>query len=259
MAIPSKITFYDGEFTVKEKTLSPYSIRIRLLLDYKNIAYEILWIQFPDIEATAKAVGAPPTTMKADGTPRYTIPFITVAFPDQPAIAISDSARIAQFIEKTYPDHEDKLLPSNARIFQSMFTKYMAEKILGSVVKITTPLVVRALPENNQKWIIETRKSIFGKSIEEIAPQDESSIAEAWMIIEAAFDDLAAHLDTVQEGNFRITGEPSYAEFELVSVLNVVKRLSPSSWRRLEGRNGGKWAKLMDLPLYKELLPANRV
>ncbi|KAL5503989.1 hypothetical protein ACEPAH_8061 [Sanghuangporus vaninii] len=259
MALPSKITLYDVEFTLKEKTLSPYSIRLMLLLGYKNIAYETVWISFPDVEATAKAVNALPTFTKADGTPGYTIPFITASFPDKSTIAISDSLRIAQFIETTYPDPEDKIMPSNARVFQSMFTKYMTERIYGSINKISMPLVISALPESAGKWIVATRKNTIGKTVDEIAPQDETSVTEAWKGIEAAFDDLAAHLDSGGEGNFRVTGSASYAEFELVSVLNFVKRLSPDGWNRLEVRNGGRWGKLMDLPLYKKLVPANRV
>ncbi|KAL5485863.1 hypothetical protein ACEPAI_6905 [Sanghuangporus weigelae] len=234
--LPRKITLYDVEFTFKENPLSPYSIRLMLLLHYKNLAYETVWISFPHVEATAKALSAPPTFTKADGTLGYTIPFVTASFPDKSTIAISDSLRIAQFIDKMYPEPEDKIILSNARVFHSIFTKYMTERIQGSIYKISMPFAINALSESAGKCA-----------------------TEAWKVIKTAFDDLAVHLDNGGERNFRVTGNAGYAEFELVSILNLVKRLSRGGWNRLRVRNGGRWGKLTDLLLYKKLLPANRV
>lgn len=151
------------------------------------------------------------------------------------------------------------MLPPDTRVFQSIFARYLAERIQGSLIKISARSVPKNLDERSGKWWIETRKNAIGKTLDEIAPQDEAGIARAWKLIEDALDDLAAHLDAIQEGNFRVTGGPSYSEFELVSVLNTVMRVDTDAWTRVKGRNGGRWGKLMDLPLYKKLLPANKV
>ena len=88
---------------------------------------------------------------------------------------------------------------------------------------------------------------------------DEASIKAAWKRLDATFDDLAAHLDKAGEGNYRITGGVSYSEFELVSWLNMARRASYNEvWKRLASRNRGRWEKLMNLPVYKEILPADR-
>lgn len=99
-----------------------------------------------------------------------------------------------------------------------------------------------------------------GATFDQIVPQDEASVARLWKSFDAAFDDLAAYLDHAGEGNFRVTGDVSYAELELVSLLNLVKRTSfDEGWKRLKDRNGGRWAKLLELPVYQELLPVNRI
>ncbi|EJD06827.1 uncharacterized protein FOMMEDRAFT_144709 [Fomitiporia mediterranea MF3/22] len=254
------ITLYDAEFDLPEKTLSPFAIRLRLLLDYKRIPYQNVWIHFPDIEASAKSVGAPPTRINADGRPGYTIPFVTIASRDKPIIALSDSAKIAKYVEEAYPDPEGKMLPAEMRVLYSIFSQYLAQNIAGPMFKFVLPGLLRALAPHSRDWLIQTRKSTLGVTIDEMIPKDEKALTEAWRAFDAAFDELAAYLDKAGEGNFRITGEVSYVEFELVSTLNLLKRTNPDEgWKRLEARNGGRWAKLMDLPIYKRLLPANRL
>ncbi|EJD06829.1 uncharacterized protein FOMMEDRAFT_152145 [Fomitiporia mediterranea MF3/22] len=254
------IMLYDAEFNLPEKTLSPFAVRLRILLDYKCIPYQNVWIHFPDIEATAKSVGAPPTRINADGRPGYTIPFVTIASHDKPTIALSDSAKIVKYIEEAYPDPEGKMLPAGMRVLHSIFSQYLAQNIAGPMFKFVLPGLLRALAPHPRDWLIQTRKSTLGVTIDEMIPKDEKSIAEAWRAVDAAFDDLAAHLDKAGEGNFRITGDVSYVEFELVSILNLLRRTNPDEgWKRLEILNGDRWAKLMDLPIYKRLLPANRL
>lgn len=275
------ITLYDVQSTLEEKTLSPYVVRlrlvlyyfersdldlctlyidIRLFLDYRKISYETVWIDFPEVEATAKAVGAPPTMLpKADGTPGYTVPFVTIASPNKPTIALSDSFTIVEYLNKEFPDPTNLLLPSETRVFQKIFSKYLADNILRAAVPFVVPGFVAVQRKEKQAWFIETRKKTLGATLEDVIPVDEANIALAWKKFEAAFDDLAAHLDKGGEGNYRVTGNVSYAEFELVSLLNLIKRLTfEEGWKkRLETRNDGRWAKLMGLPIYKELLPMN--
>ncbi|EJD06830.1 uncharacterized protein FOMMEDRAFT_165518 [Fomitiporia mediterranea MF3/22] len=254
-----RITLYDVETNLEGKSLSPYSVTIRLLLNYKKIPYENVWLGFRDIEATAKAVGASPTKVNADGNPGYTIPFITVTNNDKQTTAISDSIKIAQYIEEAFPDPEHKLFPAETRVFQSVFSTYLTDKTRGAYSVVFLRLV-NLLLDNDREWFIESRRRIGGRSVEEMVPQDEASMQIAWKNFDAVFDELAAHLDKAGEGNYRITGGVSYSEFELVSFLNLIYRLSfDEAWKRLKGRNGGRWEKLLNLPVYKDILPVNRV
>ncbi|KAL5503988.1 hypothetical protein ACEPAH_8060 [Sanghuangporus vaninii] len=110
------------------------------------------------------------------------------------------------------------------------------------------PSATHRSPESNQKWFIGAPRSTFSRSVEEIAPQDDA-MAQAWTIIEVAFDDVAAHPVTVKEGKFCITGEPNYSRFELVAILTTVRAsglMHGEGWRDV-------WAKLMDILIYKKL------
>lgn len=229
----------------------------RLVLDYKKINYETVWINFPDIEPTAKALGVAPTKLKADGTPAYTVPFITVISQDKTILTIADSLKITEYLEKTYPNPDHRLLPAETRVFQSIFTKYLSDVLQPAMGKLMLMPIVRALPAESQEWYLETRDTFYGKGVRESLPKDEASFFEAWKAFEKAFDDLAVQLDAAGEGNFRVTGDVSFSEFELVVLLYLTKRLLyEDGWKgRLESRNGGRWAKLLNLPVYKELLP----
>ena len=72
------------------------------------------WITFPEIEAVCKSIGAPPTMTKKDGRPHYTVPFMKIepcAGSSDPVVVLSDSLKIAEYLEKTFPDPEHPLFP----------------------------------------------------------------------------------------------------------------------------------------------------
>ncbi|KAH8117822.1 hypothetical protein DFH11DRAFT_1850696 [Phellopilus nigrolimitatus] len=251
-----KITLYDVPTALEEKTMTYTTRRIRLVLDFKRIPFETAWIDFPDVEATCKSVGAPPTSIKADGNPRYTVPFITVSSPTTTTIALSDSYKIAAFIEDTFPDPEHPLLPENSRVADVVFRKYLNDKVLVPTFQILFPPFIRALPEHTQDWFIKTRLNLFGKPLSEILPKGDEAIAEAWKNIEKAFDELASYLDANGKGNCRVTSRVSFIEMELVAFLYMTKRIDYSGvWKMLEGRNEGRWVKLLDV--YAEYLPVH--
>lgn len=166
-----------------------------------------MWLDFPDVEEAAKAVGAPPTRANADRNPGYTIPFITVTSQDKPTVALSDSAKIAAYIEETFPSPDHTLLPAESRVFQSIFTKYLFEKVTCPIVMTLFMPYIRHMRPHTQEWFIESRTRTFGMSLTEMLPQDEAGIETAWRNFDAGFDDLAIHLDNSGGGNYRLTAD----------------------------------------------------
>ena len=58
------------------------------------------------------------------------------------------------------------------------------------------------------------------------------------------------------EGSFRITPRPTFSEIEFVAMLRVFKAYGSESsdgWPRMAKFNGGRWAKLLELPEYDKL------
>ncbi|KAF8509530.1 hypothetical protein BU17DRAFT_70416 [Hysterangium stoloniferum] len=66
------------------------------VLNYKGIPYNTVWVEYPEIAATMRKIGAAPTSTKPDGSPHYTIPM------GSPTV-ISDSWKIVEYLEETYP------------------------------------------------------------------------------------------------------------------------------------------------------------
>jgi glutathione S-transferase len=220
-----------------------------MILTFKKIPYETHWVQFSQVEPTAKAIGAPPTGKKADGSGHYTVPFITFESKGKPIVAISDSTLIAEYIEKTYPDPENPLFPAQERVLHAIFSAYLKEKLLPNIGPIHAPELAKALLPEEAKWFAESREAVSGKKF--VPPTDEQRGA-ALAKFEAFFDELSAHLDRTGDGNFRVTGgKVTYAEIELVGYIRTCKAINGQGWASLKTRNGGRFAKLLEIPEYQ--------
>ena len=138
-----------------------------MLLHYKNIPYVTEWINFQDVERVCKQVGAPPTRNKPDGRPLYTIPFITVKSEvDGSVLAISDSAKIAAYIERTFPDPERTLIPNGTEAFHAMFEQYCLEKLLYPLIPVLVKPFIDTL--ESPEWYAQTREEVLGKTVEQV-------------------------------------------------------------------------------------------
>jgi len=253
---PPSITLYDAASLLKEKTLSPFVGKTRLLLNYKKIPFKTVWITFPEIEPTCKSVGAPPTRKKQDGSPHYTIPFITVTPPEgseDPALAISDSGKIAEYIERAFPDPANTLIPEGTRVYRALLGQFMGEKLNLTMF----PLIVDNYRDllTTKEWYASTRETLLGSPIEAIVPKDEAGVVAAREKLWVGFDALANALDAEGEGNYHfVRGQVTYADMEVAALLYFISRISSERiWAHLKDRNGGRWQKLLDE--FKPYLP----
>jgi hypothetical protein len=94
-------------------------------LNYKGLAYKTEWIEYPDIADLCKKIGAEPTMIRKDGRPYYSLPVIQ---DPKTGAVISDSARIAEYLDETYPD-TPKVFPAGALCFA--VSKMMGPDMIG--------------------------------------------------------------------------------------------------------------------------------
>ena len=233
----------------------------RVLLDYKKIPYHTEWINFEDIERISKQIGASAAATTKDGSPRYTVPFIKVTSKTGEITAVSDSLKIAAYIERTFPDSERVLMPVGTNAFHAAFYHFFSEK----VIKALGPVLVGPYVDNlvSPEWYARTREKVYGKPVAEvIAKEDE--IENAWRNVEAGFDAIAILLDanivgdeTPEEAQKKMAAvmgdRPSFADIQLVGLLHSIIMYTPEGWARLKRRNGGRWERLVNT--YKEYLP----
>ncbi|KAK0457983.1 uncharacterized protein EV420DRAFT_1643337 [Desarmillaria tabescens] len=95
---------------------------------YENLKFQVVWVELPNVEALAIRIGAPPTGVKPDGkSPFYTIPIIQD--PSTGAV-VSESAAIAEYLDKTYPTSGPTLIPAGTKVLQLAFRDAVAESFV---------------------------------------------------------------------------------------------------------------------------------
>ncbi|KAK7033914.1 hypothetical protein VNI00_012538 [Paramarasmius palmivorus] len=235
------ITLYDvGPATNStEVSTSPHVRKTRYTLNYKGIPYKVSWVNFSNLEEIAKSIGAAPTGVRPDGTPRYTVPFIVDS---STGAVVSDSYRIAEYIDKAYPD-TPRLVPEGTGGLQWAFGDGMLARIIP-IFGLVRPLLEKANDE------------IFAKGVERVygplVPMSDEEKKVTWGVVKATLDDISKYY---KEGQVFLTGDkPIFADFSFIPVFFWVKVLFGSEseeWKEMASWNGGRWAKMLDAIQYK--------
>ncbi|KAL8889401.1 MAG: hypothetical protein Q9215_003337 [Flavoplaca cf. flavocitrina] len=184
----------------------------RLLLNYKGIPYTTQWIELDPIAPHFKSLGIPPNPPSLSSIP-YTVP--TIRLPN--GSYVMDSKNIAAILEEKYPDpplHLDS--PQLAK----------AEEILPQLFMplrgILLPGIGRNLmTEESLPYFSESRSKKYG-SLEQM--ERELSGEKQWEEPKPAMREIAALIEETG-GPFVLGREVSYADFNLVGVLSLFKRL----------------------------------
>ncbi|KAG7094541.1 hypothetical protein E1B28_005369 [Marasmius oreades] len=242
------ITLYDDGPTLFPDTslgVSPFTRRVigrstkiqpdRLTLNYKKLPYKIIEINLDKIESTAKSIGAPPTrTNPKDGTPKYTIPIIQDSETGQ---VVSDSLRIIEYLDGTYPD-TPKVMPPGTRILQNMFAETMFKSML--------PMSPVMRPKLNEKFFtpefIAGQRRVYGDEImgSTLSPEEESA---AWKTARASFDSLGEAYGKQTSPYIMGGDDPSVADFTVVGFLwfmNMTYGEESEEWKEVCSWSGGR-------------------
>ncbi|KAE9406723.1 hypothetical protein BT96DRAFT_915155 [Gymnopus androsaceus JB14] len=231
------ITLYDTPGQ-SPQPWAPNIWRIRFILNYKRLPYRTKWVEFQDIEATLRSIGAPPSSRRSDGRPVYTLPVIVdpTRNPSHPEI-LSNPNNIAEYLETHYPARP--VFPDGSRAMQSLFVHYIQEVFAKPLLPIMVPLSARGLPERSQPPVSTANSLPPG-------PQRE----RAWQLVKEQFDFLASILDKNSgdgDGVCAMGHSVSYADFALCSVLLWIENMAPhDGWARIREWNGGRWIRLRE-------------
>jgi len=240
----SEIIFYDIPGKAEETLAwSPNTWNTRFALNFKGLKYKTEWVEYPDIDALCKKIGAKHTSFKADGaTPHYTLPVI---YDPSTKAVVSDSTAIADYLDKTYPD-QPLLYPPGTRALHAAF-----ENLFSSVVGVPLyPLLVFHTSLNLNKpsydYFRKTREEAFGKKLEHIAPEGESE--EMWKKFEDGLALVAGWLKEAGDKPFIGGDQPSYADLQVGGRLIWAKLVwgeNSSGWNRIKALDGGMWGRYL--------------
>ncbi|KAJ7241644.1 hypothetical protein C8J57DRAFT_1438765 [Mycena rebaudengoi] len=222
------ITLYD----LKSASPQPWAPNIWRISDLR---YRTVWVEFPDVEATLRAIGAPASAVRSDGRPIYTLPVVA------PHI-LANTNNIAEYLEAAYPARP--VFPEGTRALQSLFVHYIQEIFVKPLLPIMVPLSHQSLPERSHGGGPSSPQVVSDASCR------PSSVNRRGAQVKEQFDFLSMILDkNVGDGDGMVAcgHEVSYADFALCSVLIWIQRMAAQDgWMRIREWNGGRWARLWE-------------
>ncbi|ESK93860.1 hypothetical protein Moror_13043 [Moniliophthora roreri MCA 2997] len=239
------ITLYDIPGS-SPQPWAPNIWRIRFVLNYKRIKYSTVWVEFPDVEATLRAIGAPPSSVRSDGRPVYTLPVLVDPGrnPSAPVI-LSNTNNISEYLEATYPSRP--VFPVGSRAVQTLFVHYIQEVFAKPLLPIMIPLSHQRLPGRSQDYL-RPQAGLSAGYPGSLPPGPQRE--QAWLAVKEQFDFLATVLAKNTgdgDGTVVMGYEVSYADFALCSVLIWIERMAPhDGWSRVRTWNGGRWERLWE-------------
>ncbi|KAH8823343.1 hypothetical protein DL96DRAFT_1617293 [Flagelloscypha sp. PMI_526] len=233
------ITLYDIPSTLPGVVWGPNTLLTRITLEFKGIPFETKWIEYPEIEPTAKTISAEPTTFRPDtGKPKYTVPMIHDA---STGTTISDSWNILNYLEETYPD-KPSLIPKGTKSLMKVFVASATMKIAEEALRpFNSPQAARIVNPSSQEYFVTVKAKEMSKPFAEL---------EAG----ASLESVKAALNWVEEliqlngGEFLVGDGFSYAEVVVGSKIywSIVHGKDSQLWREIMALNGGRWKRLVD-------------
>ncbi|KDR72407.1 hypothetical protein GALMADRAFT_253215 [Galerina marginata CBS 339.88] len=238
------IILYDIPSTLPGDALNPSTWKTRYTLNIKGIPYTTEWVEFPDIEPLAKKLGISPTLKKPDGSPLYTLPAI---YDPSTGTYVSESLRIAEYLEKTYPD-APTIFPNNTAGLQMAFTDAFMSKI-PKLLPFILPAQVLRLNSPSAEYIRRSREKDFGKTLEEVLPKGEEAVRQ-W----AAYKDGLGTVDAWYSKNggmgpFLLGETPSWADVVVGAFSMWCRKVwgeGSQEWKDIMSWHDGRWQTIME-------------
>ncbi|KZT11967.1 uncharacterized protein LAESUDRAFT_670156 [Laetiporus sulphureus 93-53] len=238
------IIFYDLLSTAPGKAWSPNTWKTRFALNYKGLPYKTVWVEYPDVAGVCNEIGASPTDTWPDGSPWYTLPAI---YDPNTKTTVSDSAMIARYLDKTYPD-TPVLIPPETDAFHAAFQEVFLLTIQKSILPLLLPPSVTVLNPPSAAYFRRTREMLYSKPLEEFSP--DGPVREGyWQELQAGFAKLAQWMSANgQDKPFFMDEKICHADLLIAGWLKWAKTVwGPDSteWATIMQWDSGKWARFM--------------
>ncbi|KAJ3725169.1 hypothetical protein C8R42DRAFT_694978 [Lentinula raphanica] len=226
----------------QDRDWSPNVWKVRLILNYKGLPHKTRWVDYPQIRDLCQAHNVSPGGHKPDGSLFYTVPVI---YDPQTSIYLSDSLRIAQYLDSTYSHRP--LFPVNLHAAILSFEDLWLDKVLRHLFPLMILPVYLKLPTASQEYFRTTRELRYKKKLEDIAPPRDHS--RLWDQVRRGLDAMSRYMDANgKQGLFWFGDELTYADMVMVAWFVWVKRIlgeETSEWKNIIQMNNGRWGRLM--------------
>ncbi|KFY11001.1 hypothetical protein V492_04738 [Pseudogymnoascus sp. VKM F-4246] len=240
-----EIVLYDLACT-KNVCFSPTVWRIRLILNYKQIPYRTVFLEFPDIEPTLKGLGIVPGESPTGEKQKYTVPaihhvptnthimdstpiakFLVTTSPQQYQSTTQTDAGtgIAKFLVTTYPTPPLPLTSELGRIIEVQARSVVGPTFRASVL----PREINILSPRSQEYFRRTREAALGHRLEDLLDDEEQS----WKAVSEGMKVVGELLRTnAAEGPFVLGAQPSYTDFFIAGSLQTARMVDEAVFQR---------------------------
>ncbi|KAF6745018.1 hypothetical protein DFP72DRAFT_993189 [Ephemerocybe angulata] len=258
----STLTLYDFEHGVPGRTISPWVAKVRIVLNYKELKHRTVFFRYSEIEKRSIELGIPANEfdLKADGCPKWTIPSLQDSTTKE---SLSDSLRIIDYLDRTYPETAQMLTPetvAGALAFEAVLKANVSKHIFGAV---GVKLAETALGDGERIGFRGFVEGALGMTLEKWN-SDPKNGEEAMKALKEGFESLESLIfkkaDLVAEarglgrqGPF-IGGEKlSYLDAALGGAFSWMESVfgeDSTEWKQVTEWNNGRWGRL-----YKNIKP----
>lgn len=221
--------------------LVPTKLITRYVLNYKQLPYTTVALEYTELESKFKKLGVPPSSTKPDGSPLYTSPSILDG-----ELGVSDSYKIAEYLDKAYPT-TPKVIPPGSEALQAAFYDQFGQ-LLGPLWPLYLPRVAATiLNPPSEEYFTVTRTKVFGKQLKDVEPTEGKEREEAWKQFQANLDVVEGWMSK-SPGPFFMGATPTFADFTVASfilALRICFGKESKEWKNIETWNGGRWKDLV--------------
>ena len=218
----------------------------RFSLNIKGLPYKTIWVEYPDIEPLCKKIGATAAEKRRDGSPLYILP--VMHDPNTGAI-VSDSAAIARYLDKTYPD-TPTLIPPQLDALTAAFEDAFWSVFEPGYGYIICPAMYAVLREGSRPHFRRTRDKTLGRP-EEFEPGSEKR-AQNWATTREGVSKVAKWLEMDGRHKLFFAGDETgitYADITVAGFFTWFKKCcgdDSQEWADMKTWDGGRWGRFME-------------
>ena len=207
----------------------------RLCLNIKGLHYQTIWVEFPDIEAICKKIGAKPTASVA---PFYTLPVI---HDPSTNTVISDSIDIARYLDATYPSTTQLFPPGSNALLEA----FQIPNLRACLMPIAAPLICAHLNPTSQEYYRRTKEVSLGNRLEDLSPPGPQR-DQHWKQLQDSLGAVDSWLSKNGDGKKFVMGDTiSYADLTIVGWVLAMKLVFGSEsreWKEIASWHNCRWA-----------------
>ena len=174
---------------------SPFSWRARFALAHKGLEAAHVAVRFDEVDAIRRVSGQHMVPVLVDG--------------DQ---IVSDSWRIASYLEAAYPDRPSLFGGSTGESLARFVNLWCDEALHPTIRRLVMPDFLECLHENDRAYFRRTREEALGIRLDEIPKE--------WPRWQAAFDAALTPVRRLLAEQPFLSGEaPAYADYILFGTV----------------------------------------